>query len=388
MTCKSLLTLRPHHVFWNARFLFDRLMGRKVILLLSSTGHGFDYLLPIYKELSTRHEIRAYWILANKSECQQDYRNRVGTAEMLAAVKQHKIPRSRVAQIGRFAIIGDFCITAHLGGEPFPINRKIPTAYVPHGVVNKVIEDLPDISLCRILFSPGPMYDEIASTFHTRGQALWDIWHIGYPKIDEVIVKSAARNSHRGKQTPTVLFAPTWNKHAALDVYGLAPVDALLEAGLNVIVKLHPISLGKHPVNRRDWKNELTRYQGNPRVTIVGSENANPWFLKADVMVSDVSGVAYEFLATDKPVVFLDLPPHFFNDPSYPQRLHDVSYWGRSAGIIVNDMENLVRAVKRSIEFPMEKAEERRKLREKLFYNPGTASQAAVEHILRYLQSK
>jgi len=59
--------------------------------------------------------------------------------------------------------------------------------------------------------------------------------------------------------------------------------------------------------------------------------------------------------------------------------------WGRDVGVIVNDMDNLKKAIQHGLEHPEEKSEIRREFARKFFYKPGTATDRAVEKIYQLL---
>jgi hypothetical protein len=114
-------------------------------------------------------------------------------------------------------------------------------------------------------------------------------------------------------ERPTVLYAPTWEgaqpsmAYSSVLTHGPALVRSLLEAGLRVVYRPHP----RTGANRRDVADADTRLRevfGTEAARRSGSvvETAAPIeaaFTDADLLVTDVSSVAVEWLPTGRPLV-------------------------------------------------------------------------------------
>ena len=106
------------------------------------------------------------------------------------------------------------------------------------------------------------------------------------------------------------------------------------------------------------------------------------------MMISDASGIAFEFLFLGKPVVFLDVPD-YFSDKRYlgaQEPKADLSFWGRRYGTVVSTLHRLVPVVTEILRQPVgHQAGDLTELKELLLYNSGTAGEAAcyvIEHLL------
>lgn len=111
--------------------------------------------------------------------------------------------------------------------------------------------------------------------------------------------------------TPTSDFLTPINQYASIASHGVALVETLLAAGneYQVIYKPHPLLGSKLPANLAAHKKVLEMIEA------AGSDHyydTSPfgWQLGyADIMITDVSAVAYDWLATGKPLV-VTRPPH------------------------------------------------------------------------------
>lgn len=214
---------------------------------------------------------------------------------------------------------------------------------------------------------------------------------IGSPKTDALFRPAPGRDEllrETGLDAgrPTVCYAPTWQRAASLQTNGEAIIRALATLPLNVIVKLHHISL-KSPdaeawVGREtggtDWRRVMAAIEAeHDNVRLARGQDATPYLAAADVLVSDASGAAYEFLLLDRPLVFFDVPRLF-----QEYGTHGISYWGRSCGQVVGDTDAMKAAVMREIADPDHKRLERRAMVERVVYTRGDATERAGRALL------
>jgi CDP-glycerol glycerophosphotransferase (TagB/SpsB family) len=113
-------------------------------------------------------------------------------------------------------------------------------------------------------------------------------------------------------------------------------------------------------------------------------------------MITDISGVALEFLALLKPVIYIDCPDFFsktlallyrdFGSNTADSIRNDPKFnAGRHVGYIVDNIEKLSHAVEFLLTHPAYKAGERSEFAKQLRYNPGSASGEAAKTIMDLL---
>jgi hypothetical protein len=212
------------------------------------------------------------------------------------------------------------------------------------------------------------------------------IERIGMPKTDALVDGTINRENAReslGLPTdrPVVLYAPTWGDGSSLEDRGEAILETLRRLPVVVMVKLHDNSLDPRKTER-DW-GSLLRGLESPNLRFVTDPDVRPALAAADVLVSDASSVANEFLLLDRPVVFADCP-------ALLERLAgraDLETWGRRTGVVARDETELTAAVERGLEDPDEYAAVRREAAADLFYDPGGATDRAVACLRRLAES-
>lgn len=206
------------------------------------------------------------------------------------------------------------------------------------------------------------------------------IEEVGMPKLDALVNgahdrEQVLRSLGLDPSNRTVLFAPTWIEGGCLDTQGHAILRALGKLPLNVIVKLHDNSFDPRK-QRFDWAKEIPPLLTRRMVLATGA-NSNPYLAAADVLVSDASSVANEFLLLDRPLVFFRLP-HL--ESQWPST--DRETWGTRTGVAIDRADELERAILDSLDDPGRLSDVRRAAAADFFYSPGRATDAAVKRLL------
>jgi CDP-Glycerol:Poly(glycerophosphate) glycerophosphotransferase len=227
--------------------------------------------------------------------------------------------------------------------------------------------------------------------------------NIGYPKSDDLMAHRFERSRILGDlgldpSKPTLIYAPAFDKGTSLDQYGETIFEALVRLDANILVKLHPVNyeraLAPQHSNGIYWPDILKKYEDCPNFRHVGNQPLDPFMAASDIMVTDVSGAALEFMLLDRPVLFIDCPEFFTQTLSgnqyYPRKgevvMQDIhANAGRSAGSIVHSMEEIPAAVRNSLDHPEEFSDARCTIRDMLLYNPGHAAEAAAQKIMDLL---
>ncbi|NOZ25577.1 MAG: hypothetical protein GXO94_05750 [Nitrospirae bacterium] len=172
------------------------------------------------------------------------------------------------------------------------------------------------------VFLNGPLHKRallVASKHY--GCELPQMYEVGYLRGDRLI--RMAETFDRGaflesiglQDLPTVMYAPTWGDFSSTAAWIDRVVGVCGDMGVNLLLRLHPIVMtgrAKWKTGGIDWHRKLPDIERkNPHVRVAMSHDIDDIMLASDVMITDVSGMALEFLAIDKPVVFLPAPRYF-----------------------------------------------------------------------------
>lgn len=218
------------------------------------------------------------------------------------------------------------------------------------------------------------------------------IFKIGYPKIDKYIsVKE--RDKSEGHNNITLFYGPTYHREIS-SIFEFLPtiVEICQRNNYRLIIKLHPFLYYKHNYDESggiNWPKKIYEYKESYSNIIFlrrDESNLGEYFRMANVFLTDVSGIGFEFvLTTAKPIIFLgdklkvpleDLRKgNIKKYENYPE----MYYRGR-IGPIIKKPQELEEVVKKIIEENNYKAKIE-KFRREYTFNLGTSAEVAVSKI-------
>jgi hypothetical protein len=185
---------------------------------------------------------------------------------------------------------------------------QLAHVYLGHGESDKVVSASHQMRAYDEVFVAGQ-----AAADRLAGELLWfDIdrtVHVGRPQLST----SAIRRTVDPRARPTVLYAPTWEgaqasmAYSSVATHGTALVRSLIGEGLRVVYRPHP----RTGANRR----EVAGADATVRALFDGPEGRSTdsavvadaplatAFADADLLVTDVSSLAVEWLPTGRPLI-------------------------------------------------------------------------------------
>ena len=200
---------------------------------------------------------------------------------------------------------------------------------------------------------------------------------IGFPKTDRLINGSLDRSSVLSDLgfsggRPVVMFAPTGAHDNAMELFGEELIKAFSASDeYDLLVKPHD-----HPKASINWFERLAHLEGE-HVRLLRTFDSVPALYASDVLISDASSIANEYLLLDRPLIFLDVPVLLASAALEDDRL-DLDTWGRRGGTVVRDVGEAQRAVADGLANPQAQSQIRTAITRDLFYNPGTATDTAL----------
>jgi len=111
---------------------------------------------------------------------------------------------------------------------------------------------------------------------------------------------------------------------------------------------------------------------------VLRAADAMPALHACDLLISDASSIANEYLLLDRPLVFLDVPELLAAAAGEDDRL-DLETWGRKGGVVAGDVIAAQRAIADGLAHPEAQSDIRCAIAGDLFYNPGTATSVALD---------
>ncbi|MDD2279637.1 MAG: CDP-glycerol glycerophosphotransferase family protein [Bacteroidales bacterium] len=186
------------------------------------------------------------------------------------------------------------------------------------------------------------------------------------------------------KKNPIVLVAPTWKEYSIINRFGVAFFTSLLNnTTFDVILRPHPQSFVSFP----KLMDELRKYaENNPRLTIDTNPTGVDSMEKSDIMISDLSGVIWDYaFLFSKPVLLLKTEFETiegFEGSELNYQMWEMRERDRLGRIFdENDIERIGSIVNELLDDPpLMQLEE---LRDESLFNFGNAGEVAANQILQ-----
>lgn len=213
-------------------------------------------------------------------------------------------------------------------------------------------------------------------------KALVEAGYYRLERIYDAYQKYSIENSQSDANN-TVLIASSWGRGNILEHCGERLIHLLLEAGYNVIVRPHPETLRHCP---RLVTLLASKFDEDPGFILERSVATDDALLRAGVLISDYSGIAFEYaFGTERPVIFLNVPVKIQNQEFRELGIEPVELALRSEiGVIVspNELEAIPQIVSDLIRSRAAYKGRIAELRKEYVYEFGHSSETGAQHII------
>lgn len=211
----------------------------------------------------------------------------------------------------------------------------------------------------------------------------------GYYRLERVFNNyQKTRSSHKKSSKKTVLIAPSWGEKNILELCGERLIQELLSLNYEVIVRPHPETIRRSPELIKLFVN---KFGGNASFKLEFSITGDDSILRADILISDYSGIALEYaFGTERPVLFIDVPPKVKNAKFAELQIEPAELALRSKiGVVINPSD--LNILKNSLDELLSKEELYskclRSLREKYVYNFGQSSIVSAGYLMNIVNN-
>lgn len=135
---------------------------------------------------------------------------------------------------------------------------------------------------------------------------------VGYPLIDEARAKYSSMTHHTYK-LPKILIAPSWQEDNIVDSCLETILDQLKGKGYDITVRPHPQEVRQ----KKEYMEKLKQIYEPEGIVIQTDFSSDKTWLEADVLITDWSGIGWEYAYTTlKPVLSINTPMKVMN-PDY-----------------------------------------------------------------------
>ncbi|MCQ2516085.1 MAG: YidC/Oxa1 family membrane protein insertase [Saccharofermentans sp.] len=195
------------------------------------------------------------------------------------------------------------------------IKKDIEYIYVPHGVgSNNLTMRKGSMDHFDTIFCVGPhQRDEVVETEKLYGLPSKKCVEVGYPLVDEIRANYKA-SIQKTNDKPMILIAPSWQKDNIVDSCLNDILDGLQGKGYRIIVRPHPQEVRMKQALMDSLK---SKYADCEDIDIQTDFSSNNPIMEADLLITDWSGICWEYaFTTNRPVLFIDTPMKVMN-PEY-----------------------------------------------------------------------
>ena len=210
---------------------------------------------------------------------------------------------------------------------------------------------------------------------------------LGYPLLDNMITDYQNSKPKKQKQK-TVMIAPSWQKDNIIDLCLEDILESLANQDYRVVVRPHPQQV-RHMKEYFDRMKE--KYSGT-NIEIQTDFSSNNTVFNADILITDWSGIAWEYaFTTEKPVISVDTPMKIMNPDYQELGLEPFNIWARSKigeVVSVEDTKNIDKIVSKLLKNPKKYRKEIVTLKQEYVYNLGSSAEVGAEYIIERIQAK
>ena len=207
----------------------------------------------------------------------------------------------------------------------------------------------------------------------------------GCTYLDSMLETKKQKNIEIANERPLVLVAPSWGKNGILSKFGSTFIDSLLSTGFDIVIRPHPQSF---TAEKELLESLQEKYKTESNLTWNFDNNNFEILSKADVMISDFSGVIYDYsFIFDKPVIYADTE---FDTIQYDADWLDQKIWSLRVlpDFAVKLEEKDFPQIKTVIENAMNSrslAVERKKVSDEAWQNKGNAAKTIADYLISKL---
>lgn len=269
------------------------------------------------------------------------------------------------------------------------IRKDTEYIYLPHGMdsLNLTMRKGSMDNYDSVLVTGPHQREECEKTnkhYNIKNRKIID-W--GYSLLDDMIAeyKQSKKSSRKEK---TIMIAPSWQKDNIIDLCLEEVLDSLNGENYRVIVRPHPQQV-RHMKDAFEKMKE--KYSGT-NIEIQTDFSKTSSVFNADLLITDWSGIGYEYaFTTEKPVISIDTPMKIMN-PEYKKiKVKPFNIWAREEigeVVKVKDVKKINAVVKRILKDQKKYQKKISTLKKNSVYNLGNSAEIGAEYIINCVQTK
>lgn len=212
----------------------------------------------------------------------------------------------------------------------------------------------------------------------------------GYGMLDNLIEAYSAMKSEKHEMLQ-VIVAPSWQEGNIIESCIDTVLDALLARRCRVILRPHPEFIKRFPEKMERLINQCAKYD-KKLLELQTDFSSNESIYMSDVLITDWSGIAYEFAYTTKhPVLFVDTPIKVLNEDyvKYKNQPTDITFRNQvGKSVTLDDIGRFPEVFEDIVSHKDAYEKKIQAVVQKYVFNIGESGKVGAQYILSALQAR
>lgn len=264
------------------------------------------------------------------------------------------------------------------------VRSDIEYVYMDHGIgsINLMLRKHALDYFDTVFASNDIAYREIRKQEEVYGLKEKNVIKYGFGLIDNMIA-SYERQTVRENNPKIILIAPSWQEDNLLDLCIDEMLMHLLEGEYQVILRPHPQYVRHFEEKLRILENKYKEYD---HFTLQLDFSSNETVFNADVLITDWSGIAYEYsFTTLRPALFINTPMKVMN-PDYEEigvTPFDIEIRNQMGiSLELNELEDINNVVEQLLHEDDYSKVRMREMRDKYLYNVSHSAEVGAKYMI------
>ena len=210
----------------------------------------------------------------------------------------------------------------------------------------------------------------------------------GYSLLDDM-VETYKKMERKENDKPLVLIAPSWQDDNIMDSCLDGLLDTLSHKDYDIIVRPHPQYVRHNPARMEIL---TQKYEHSDRIQIEGDFTSTLSVYSADILITDWSGIGYEFsFTTNKPTIFINTKMKVMNPEWEELGIEPVDFRMRKEmgySLEPSEITSLPNIIEDMIENKSKYTDQIENCKNKNLFNIGNSAVVTSKYILNTLVSK
>ena len=270
------------------------------------------------------------------------------------------------------------------------VRKDIEYIYIPHAMdsLNLTMREASMNHYDTVFVTGKHQKEEADRTNEIYALKNRKIFKWGYTLLDDMI-NQYEKNKKKASKEKNILIAPSWQKDNIIDLCLEDILNNVKDEDYNIIVRPHPQQVRHMKEKFENLKEEYKKY---PNIIIQTDFSSNNTVFDADVMITDWSGIAYEYaFTTKKPVIFINTPMKIMN-PNYENLgVEPFNIWARDSlgkSLNVKDLNEINKVIKDMLKNNKKYYNDIDKFTKEYTYNLGKSDEKGAEYIINVIKEK